>query len=145
MPGTWFNAGKTQVANHGIDLIADTLKVMLVTSAYTFSAAHAFISDLGAVEIAGTGYTGGFAGAGRKTLTTKTITTDNVNNRSVFDADDVSWTALLAGTIGGIVVAKEITDDAHSKLLAYFAVTPYLTVGVNVNLTWDAGGILWMA
>jgi hypothetical protein len=145
VPNTWFNEGKTEVANGGIVLLTDTIKAMVVTSSYVFSATHQFASSASSFEISGTGYVSGFGNSGRKTLTSKTITLDNINNRMVFDAADLTWTAVTAGTIGGVILLKEITNDAASKLLAYFAVTPFTTVGVDINLVWDASGVLWIS
>ncbi len=146
MASAWYNKGKAEVMNGGIVLLTDTIKVMLVSSAYTFNPDHNFISDVSANEIAVAGYTGGFGGAGRKTLAGKTVTEDDANDRSVFDANDLSWAALAAGaTIGGAVVVKEITNDGASKLIAFLDPADLPTNGSDVNLTFDATGILWMS
>lgn len=85
-----------------IDLNSDTLKIALVTSAYTPSAAHTAWADVSANEVAsGNGYTtGGVA------LANPVATNSNI------DYDDVAWTALTktfryavcykSGTGGGI-------------------------------------------
>lgn len=146
MASAWYNKGKAQVMNGGIDLLTDTIKVMLVTSSYTFNPDHNFISDVVANEISVTGYTGGFGGAGRKTLASKTVTEDDTNDRSVFDAADVSWTALGAGaTIGGAILVKEVTNDGASPAIAFLDPTDLPTNGSDVNLVFDATGILWMS
>lgn len=142
MAGGVYNAGKSEVANGGIVLLTDTIKVLLVSPTYTFNPDHAFISDLGGNELSGTGYAAGFGGAGRKVLASKTITKDNVNDRAAFDAADLTWTAINAGTIGWIVLAKEITDDAHSKLVACLDPIDFITVGADVTVQWDANGLL---
>jgi hypothetical protein len=144
VPATWYDAGKSEVLNGGIALLTDTIKAMLVGPSYVFSLAHSVVTDLGAVEISGTGYAGGFGGTGRKALASKTVTKDTVNHRAFFDAADITWVGLNAGTVAAIVLIKEVTDDAHSKLLAYVDVTDYLTVGIDSIVAWDPAGILWL-
>ena len=60
-----YNAYKKGLGDGAIDWLNDTIKVMLVTSAYTPDQdAHDFKDDI-TNEISGTGYTAG--GAGRET------------------------------------------------------------------------------
>lgn len=68
-----------------IDLAADTFKIMLVTSAYTFDFAHDKRDDI-TNEVAGAGYV-----AGGATLAGVTLTPDGANHRSIWDANDPSW------------------------------------------------------
>jgi hypothetical protein len=145
MASGWYNKGKAQVANGGIDLLTDTIKVMLVSSAYTFNPDHNFASDANAQEIAVTGYTGGFGGGGRKTLANKTITEDDTNDRAVFDADDPVWTALGAGaTIGGAILLKEVTNDGASPVILFLDPADLPTNGSDFQLQFDATGIAWL-
>lgn len=44
---------------NAIDLDTDTIKVMIVTNAYSYNAAHDFINDCNANEVSGSGYTAG--------------------------------------------------------------------------------------
>ena len=107
--------------NGGIDLDTDTLKIMLLKNTYTPNPDHKFVGDgLGAAETTATGYTGGFGGAGRKTLASKTVTEDTTNNRAVLDAaDPATWPALGAGdTLRYAGVIKEVTNDAASPVVA---------------------------
>lgn len=142
MASAWYNKGKAQVLNGGIDLLTDTIKVMLVDDTYVFAATHNFVSDVSADELSGTGYTGGFAGAGRKTLASKTITEDDANGRAEFDAADVVWTGLSAGTVGGAILIKEITNDAASLLIAFLDCVDTGSTGSDFTVQWDAEGIL---
>ena len=87
-------------------------------------------------EVSGTGYT-----AGGKTLTTKTITQDNPNDRAVFDADDSVWT-LLTTTTNAAVIYKDSGSPATSPLLAYIEFDQeYSPAGVDFTIEWDAAGI----
>jgi len=101
-------------------LASDTLKIGLLKNTYSPNPDHKFVSDVNTHECGVSGYTGGFGGAGRKTLASKTITEDTTNNRAVHDAADPStWTALASGeTLRFAFVCKEVTNDGASPLLA---------------------------
>lgn len=122
-------------ATNAIDLDGDTIKLMLTKTSYTSVAAKgdAFvntITDPTSKELVATNYTGGFSGAGRKTLAAKAINEDTTNNRAVFDASDVTWTAIGGATndtIGSAVVIKEITNDGASPLLIHLYINPAVT------------------
>lgn len=131
--------------NHGIDLLADTIKVMLVDTTYTPDKDHDFVASITggtSKELSGTGYTAGFGGSGRKTLASKTVTKDNGADVAYFDAADVTWTAINADTAGFVAVVKEITTDADSPLLALVDVSPDVaTNGGDYTVTWAADGL----
>lgn len=76
----------TKVFNKEIDLDTDVIKAMLVTSSYTFSAAHAYKSSI-TNEISGTGYT-----AGGATVTCSFAYTA-ANSWSVARANSTAYTA----------------------------------------------------
>lgn len=120
-----------------VDVIADTIKVMLVTSGYTFNPDDRFVSSAAASEISVTGYTGGFGGSGRKTLASRTLSADDTNNWAAFDAADVTWTALGSGaTIAAAIVFKELTSDALSPMIAYFDIADTPTNGGDITIQW---------
>jgi hypothetical protein len=146
-----YNTAKQLMADGTIDLDTNTIKVMLVTSAYTPNADHDYVDEGGAsdpcdAEIDVTGYTRGFNGAGRKTLANADVTTDKANDRAEFDADDLTWTALGSGaTIAGAILIKEGTSDTNSRLIAYIDVTDTATNGGDITLQFNAQGILQLA
>lgn len=143
MASAWYNKGKAVVMDGTVDLVNDTIKVILVTSSYSFNADHDFADDVSANEISVTGYTGGFNGAGRKTLASKTVTVDNTNDRAYFDAADLTWTSLGAGaTVGGAVLVKEITNDAATPLIGFIDFSDTATNGNDFTVSWDSNGIL---
>jgi hypothetical protein len=124
-----------------ISLTADTLKVMLlgIATPYTPDPDHRFVSSVVASEIATTGYTGGFGGSGRKALASRTLAADDANDRGLFDAADITWTALASGvTIAYAVLFKELTSDALSPLVALFDVTDTPTNGGDITLVWSS-------
>ena len=123
-----------------INLTTDTLKVMLLSTAvpYTPDADHRFVASVVASETSVSGYTGGFAGAGRKTLASITLAADDANDRALLDAADITWTALGAGqTLAYAVLFKELTSDALSPLIALFDFTDTPTNGGDITLVWS--------
>jgi hypothetical protein len=119
MASTVYQSGLGKVIDRTIDYIADTIKCYLVAATYTADPDHDFVSDV--TEIGNvTGYTGGFGGAGRQTLGSKTITIDDTNNRIRLTAADASFGALGTGvTIRGYAFTKETTNDAASRVLSF--------------------------
>lgn len=109
-----------------IDLIADTIKVALVASSYTYSTAHEFVSDLSTNRV-GTD----------QTLANKTIA------GGIFDGDDVTYGAIAPGsTLKGIVFYKDTGNASTSPLLFYMdTITgmPASTNGGVVNVPWSSG------
>lgn len=143
-----FNKGMRRLcggATGAIDWVGATnIKVMLLTltTPYTPDKDHEFVSSVVASEAAGTGYTGGYAGAGRKTLATKTITDDLTNDRVLFNAANPSaWTglSLSSGAITYIVVFAEVTNDASSPLLFLLDPADLVTNGGDVGITFPSG------
>ena len=140
---------RTIVGGHAtaVNLDTDTIKVMLVKSTYTPDRDHEFVDSItgGSHELSGTGYVAGFGGAGRKTLANTTIAKDNTNDRVIFDADDVTWSAINAGTARYAVVIREITDDAASLILAVHDLNPTAGILFNGNdwvLAWPTTGVI---
>jgi hypothetical protein len=135
------NRGMHSILSGSVDLTNDTIKVMLMDASFTQAATHNFVSDISADELTGVGYTAGFAGAGRKTLASKTLTEDDATGTSTFDAADLTWTTITAGTATCAAVIKEVTNDADSIVLGYVGFTPQVTAGGNLVVAWHANGI----
>lgn len=128
------------------DWSANTIKIALVTSTYTFAATHDFFNDL-TNELSGTGYT-----AGGATLASKTEVASGATR--TYDAADPVWSslALAAGTPAGAVIYRDTGNTATSPLLAYIRLpgtapdgTDYtvvlpsdgvIVIGANVTLQW---------
>src|SRR6478735_11373964 len=73
--------------NKEIDWDSDTIKVMLLSSAYTPNQdSHDYLDDVVANEVTGTGYT-----AGGQALASKTVTYDAATNTLILDAADTVW------------------------------------------------------
>lgn len=137
MASKWYNKGLSSVLGGSVNLISDTIKVMLVTPGYTFVATHNFVSDVVANEVSGSGYTGGFGGAGRKALSSRVVTQDDTNNRGWFDAADLLWSAVTIN-IGGAIVFKELTNDTLSPIIAFLDPSDLNVTGTDVSCVFNA-------
>lgn len=145
-----YNLAKKELLDGTIDLLVDTIKVMLVTSSYVANADDDVVDAGGANdavdhELSGTGYVAGWGAAGRKTLGTKAIAEDDPNDRAEFDAADLVWSAINAGTAAAAIIIKEGgANDTTSRLIAYIDTGgfPITTNGGDLNVNWNAEGIL---
>lgn len=139
-----YDAGMAGIANRSIDFITDVLKVMLIGTAtpYTFDQTHAAMTVPAASELSVTGYVGGFAGSGRQTLASKTITNDTTNHRTVFDAaDPAAWTLSTGGTVAAAIVYKHLTSDALSIPIFFLDNADTPTNGSTFTLVFDVLGL----
>jgi hypothetical protein len=65
---TFYASFAEDLADAGLDWVADTINIMILTNTYTFSAAHAFRSSI-TNEVTGTGYSAGGLALDSKTAT----------------------------------------------------------------------------
>lgn len=153
MASIWYTKGLRRLQGGATGAInwatATNIKVMLLTtgSAYTPNKDHEFVSDVVLSEADGTGYTGGFGGAGRKALASKTVTEDTATDRVNFNAaNPSSWTALTLsnGSISHVVVLAEDTSDAASPVLACLDPADLVTNGGDVGLTFPSGVVAYL-
>lgn len=148
MSFVYTNAARAILAGE-IDLASDDIRILLVMT-NTTADTDRDVATIGAIgtldEFDGSGYS-------RKTLASKTVAADNANDRGEFDAADISWNAVQAGTrdIAGIVVYRHVTDDSNSVPLAYIdadaaGLLPTFTPnGGDIIVTWNVEGILQAA
>ena len=126
MPNQLFDTGREGILDTTIAMTGD-VRTMLVLSSYTFSAAHKFVSELGAVD------------NGRSlALGTKTYT------GGVFNAASTTLTATAATASKALVLFLHTGLDTTARLIAYvdtplsgLPFTP--AAGQAVNVTWDTG------
>lgn len=142
MASAVYNRGKQYVGTNG--WVTPTYKVMLITSAYVFNVDHDFVSDLGAVELSGSGYVSGFGNSGRKSLAGKIVNLNDTDDRAEFDANDLTWTAIDAGTAAACVVIREATSDADSELIAYLDPNNVVTNGGDYTVQWATSGLFYI-
>lgn len=127
MSNVLYDKGREGFLDGSIDWDTDDIRVCLVESAYSFSAAHDFMDDIGAND---NGRSAALAG--------KTVTS------GVADANDTSLTATAAVACAALVIFKHTGVDATARLIAYIdtpsAGLPFTpAVSQTVNITWDSG------
>lgn len=110
------------------NLSAGTVKVALVTAGYTYSSANQYYSSVSA-SVVGT----------PQTLGSKTFT------NGVFDAADVTFTAVTGSQVVSLVIYIDTGNSATSPLVAFIdtGVTnlPVTPNGGDILITWNASGI----
>jgi hypothetical protein len=108
-----------------IDFDTDTIRVALVSAAYTPSAAHQFLSSV-------TGVVG----------TAQQITSPTVSG-GAFDGADVTFTAVTGAQVVGLVIYKDTGVAGTSPLVAFIdqvaAGLPVTPNGGDISIQWDNG------
>lgn len=125
--------------NKEIDWDSDTIKVALLTNAYTPDQdAHDYFDDVVANEVTGTGYTSGGA-----SLANKTNTYNAATNVIVLDADDVTWASSTITARYAVVYNASPATNATRPLIGYvdFGSDQSSSNG-NFTITWDSTGIV---
>jgi hypothetical protein len=135
--GQLFNEALTSIIKNEINFTSDTIKVALYVDAPDIDADQ-YLSDLG-TEASGAGYT-----AGGQTLGSKTVTTDDTNDRSVADAADVQWTGLTT-SFRYIVVYKSTGVAGTSRLITTMDTGSTQTIDNGTyDITWPVSGVFFI-
>jgi hypothetical protein len=142
MASNVFTNGATKINRGDILFLTHDIKVLLLKgSGYTPDKDHDTLTDLvlASNEVTVAGYS-------RKTLASKTITTDDTNDRTVFDAADVSWASLAAGeTVSAAVVFYDPgTGDANCVPIAYIDLTDTPLNGGAFDISWSSSGLFYL-
>jgi hypothetical protein len=127
MANQFYKKGAEKILTAAINFSSDTIKAVLVSSDYTANyAADEFYSTISADVL-----------NSAQTLGSKSITA------GVFDAADVTFTAVMAGdTAKAVVLYKDTGVAGTSPLLAYIDVLtgfPMSTNGGDIVIQWDNG------
>ena len=127
MANALYALGKEKILSGAINFVSDTIKVALVKNTYPQNlTTDDFYDDISAYVI-GT----------PQTLAAKSVAL------GVFDAGDVTYTAVTAGdTLEGVVIYKDTGVAGTSPLLAYIdTITgfPLATNGGDITIQWDNG------
>ena len=139
---TAYNDGKMKLLDGSIDLDTDTIKVSLHTSAYSPDIdAHTFFSVMSNELSSSGGYT-----AGGDALASKSVNADDTNDRAVFDAADLTWSALTPSSAFRYgVIYKDTGTAATSPLIAYIDFDANQDpAGSDFTIQWHADGILYI-
>lgn len=116
-----------------VDLDTDTIKVALIDHGTDTPnvTTDDFYNDISA----------GLVGSLSSALTSKTIGTVAAG---VFDADNVTFSAVSGNSVESVNLLKDTGNAATSDLIAYFDTATGLPVtpnGGDITVTWAAGGI----
>ena len=127
MANALYDPGREGILDGTIGLNAGDVRAMLVLSSYTFSAAHKFIADMGAVDNGRTA-----------SLASKTFTS------GVFDAADTSLTATALAASKAVAIFLNTGADATARLITYIDTVssglPFTpAAGQSVTISWDNG------
>lgn len=139
---TWFGPGLQYLLDQPADLEAVTVKLALVTDAYTPNRdTHDFWDDVSANELAnGNGYSTGGA-----TISGAAFSYDATSDQVRFDHDDVSWTFTASKTwrygVYYIDTAGASSTDPVFGLLTWDS---NQSVSTAYTLQIDAAGVLYI-
>src|SRR4051812_17357950 len=106
MSNKFYPKGLQHLSLGHVDLIADTIKMLLVSLDYTYSASHEFHSDVARGAIVATS----------PALSGKSATV------GVFDAADVTFSAVVGSQVRQVIFYQETGTSGTSILLAIFNV-----------------------
>jgi hypothetical protein len=131
MANAVYPLAKKALLDADIDLLTDTIKIVLCDSGYTYNTAHDNLDDI----------TAGARVATSSALASKTTT------GGAFDAADVTYTALTGDTVTSWVLFKDSGTESTSKLIAYFDTVSgggafsFTPSGGDLTLSFGASGI----
>jgi len=128
-------SGMKAIGDGGIAWASADVRVLLVTSAYTFDETHDFVSDLSG-ELTNTGY-------GRKNVAGRSSILDDANHRTKFDAGDTLFASLGAGSTPSFaIVYLYNASDSAAQLIACCELTaPPAPNGGDYTIQWGADGV----
>lgn len=134
-----YDNAKKLLMNGGLDLDTHDIRILLVMSNTTCDTEDTKLTISGFTtldEMDGAGYA-------RVALTNEAVTDSGTYGK--FDADDVTFTAVSAGTrsITGAVIYRFITNDTDNVPIAYIDFGgDFAANGSNIVITWSATGII---
>lgn len=140
MASVVYNNAKEQLLLGTIDLSSDTIQMILLKGVTTTpdDEDHVFLDDITADEADATNYV-------RKTLSSKTVTQNDTNDRAEFDFDDVVWSTLggtTDNTIVGAAIFKSETTDSDSPLISFHDFGNTTTDGTDFTLQVGTAGAI---
>lgn len=141
-----YTPAKARLLSGDLDLNAHDIRVALLmtnTTADTEQDAGTLSAITTLDEYDGANYA-------RVALANEAVNTDTANDRGEFDADDISWTALGAGTrqAAALLLYRHVDGTAaNDQPIAYIDTTspsvfPFAGNSGDVNVSWSSEGIL---
>lgn len=133
-----YTEAKSKILNGDIDFAVDDIRVLLVDSS-TSADTEEDVTTINGFATLGELSDASYA---RKALANEVVNKDNPNDRAEFDADDVVWSSINAGTAAAAIIYKHVTNDTDSIPLFYIDSNfPFVTNGGDFTLQWNAEGI----
>ena len=130
MAGVLTDKAREMILGGTLNLKTADIYYLLLNSSAGCTKDTEYVSEVVANEISGTGYTGGYAGAGRKTIGgTGDRTVSHSSAKGTLDVASPTWTGLDAGTIGEVLTVVKGTSDADSLVVSYEDITDVVTNG----------------
>lgn len=128
MANALYDGGREGILDGSINVSSGTIKCLLATSSYTpNTTTHRNVSDVGSGNI----------------VTRSTAFTAKTETAGVFDAADVTFTAVATGPAASyIVIYQDSGTDSTSRLVAIIDTATGLPVtpnGGDISVTWDSG------
>lgn len=127
MANALYAKGKEKILSGSINFSSDTIKAALLSSSYT--------ANLSTDEF--------WSGISANVLNTPATLGSKSVTSGIFDAADVTFTAVTSGsTAKAIVIYKDTGTASTSPLIAYIdTITgfPLATNGGDITITWDNG------
>jgi ApbE superfamily uncharacterized protein (UPF0280 family) len=122
-----YDSGREAFLNGDIDFTNDDIRVILLSSGYTFSSAHDFLNDV--------------AGGGVRVATSSALTGKS-STAGVADAADVTFTAVSGSQVTQFIIYQHTGTESTSRLIAYFDTATNLPItpnGGDITIQWDNG------
>jgi hypothetical protein len=133
------------ITDRNIDLLADTLKLMLVTATYVPDKDNQFIDAGGASDPVDARA----AGTTDQTIASKVIGKDTTGDFAYLDGADSTFVAVPAGAaIVGCVLYKDTGVATTSKIICYYDITDITPNGGDIVIQYATpanGGMLKLA
>ena len=126
-----YAVSRAKVGQYAAEHATYPLTVVLV-SGYVYDEMHEDLAEITG-ELSGGGYA-------RQTLTGVTLTANE--GVTFLNADDVTFPALTAADIDGVILASDRGADSASPLVAYFQIAPTDVTAADLPVAWNAAGIV---
>lgn len=131
-----YNLWKSEIMKKTVDMVNDSLKIILLNNSHSFNADHDGYSDISANELS----TAGGYTQNTKTLASPAVTVDDTDDEGVFDAADTAWTSASFSAYHAAIY-----DDTHASNINVcsidFGGVQTVTSG-TFTLEWAAEGII---
>jgi hypothetical protein len=112
-----YNRTKYNLGRGLLDLGADDIRVLLVSSAYVFDADDEAVSDVVAAELSGSGYL-------RFALSGKEVVEDVIGDNALWKANNITWGGASFGTPDSAIFYVEGATDAGRELICCVDLSP---------------------